>query len=257
VRIPATSTPGRARLAAWGLLAAVFFVNYVETALEDRLRAEPVSELGYRVAGTFSEIESEIGPEGLFTHHDASGAIAVYGYSVAYFFVFPLVALGLAVALTRHTEAWPLRVFARALAIDYGVSLPFFLFFPIPERWAYPDSGAILLSDRWSSALIEGMRPMSGLDNCFPSFHVSMSVVMVAVAHLAGVRFRNAVAALGLAVVISTFGLGIHWLPDIVTGVAVGILAVALAVRLEARGRRRSGLARRTEPAAGPAVTAA
>ena len=255
--IPATSAPGRARLAAWGLLLAVFFVNYVETAVEDRMRGKPVPELGYRVASTFSEIESEISPEGLFSHHETSGAIAVYGYSVAYFFVFPLVALGLAVALTCHREAWPLRVFARALAIDYGVSLPFFLFFPIPERWAYPDSGAILLSDRWSSALIEAMRPMSGLDNCFPSFHVSMSVVMVGVAYLAGVRFRNAVAALGLAVVISTFGLGIHWLPDIVTGVAVGILAVALALRLEARGRGRSDLARRTELAPGSALTAA
>ena len=221
------------------------------------MRSKPVSELGTRVAFAFSEVESAAHLDEAFAHHEASGPIALYGYSLAYFFVFPLIGIGLAVALTCHREAWPLRVFARALAIDYGVSLPFFLFFPIPERWAYPDSGAILLSDRWSAALIEAMRPMSGLDNCFPSFHVSMSVVMVGVAFLAGVRFRNAVAALGLAVVVSTFGLGIHWLPDIVTGAAVGVLAVALALRLEGRGRRRTNLAGQTELAAGSALTAA
>ena len=137
------------------------------------------------------------------------------------------------------------------------MSLPFFVFFPIPERWAYPDSGAILLSDLWSAGLIEALRPMSGLDNCFPSFHVSMSVVIVAVALLAGVRFRNAVAALALTVVIATFGLGIHWLPDIVAGLAVGALSVALALRLEGRARRRRDLAGQAEPVAGPALTAA
>lgn len=227
------ANPGRARLAAWGLLLAVFLANYAETAIEDLLRGTPVSELGYRMAFAFSEIESAVQPEGLFANHEATGAVAVYGYSVAYFFLFPLAALGLALCLTCHRDEWPLRVFARALAIDYAVSLPFFLLFPVPERWAYPDSGAILLADRWSATLIEALRPMSGLDNCFPSFHVSMSAVMVGVACVAGVPLRRTIAALGAAVMISTFGLGIHWLPDIVAGVAVGALAVALALRLE------------------------
>ncbi|MDH3523411.1 MAG: phosphatase PAP2 family protein [Acidobacteriota bacterium] len=239
----------RGRIAAWGLLAAVFLANYVETTVEDRLRETPVSELGYRTARAFTEVESTVQPEDLFANHEATGAVAVYGYSVAYFFLFPIVALGLALALTCHREEWPLRVFARALAIDYAVSLPFFLLFPVPERWAYPESGAILLSDRWSAALIAALRPMSGLDNCFPSFHVSMSVVLVAVAFLAGVRFRGSIAALGLAVVISTFGLGIHWLPDIVAGVATGILSVALALRFEAAGRSRKDLSRWARPA--------
>jgi len=43
----------------------------------------------------------------------------------------------------------------------------------VPERWAYPESHAVLLSDLWSTRLIETIRPISGLDNCFPSFHIS------------------------------------------------------------------------------------
>ena len=84
-----------------------------------------------------------------------------------------------------------------------------------------------------------------------------MSVVLVAVAFVAGVRFRYAVGALALTVVIATFGLGIHWLPDIVTGVALGVLSVALAVRLEERRRRRAAVTPRREPGPGSALTAA
>jgi membrane-associated phospholipid phosphatase len=248
---------GGPRLAAWALLLAVFFLNYVETAVEDRLHDRPVSELGTRVALAFSEIESVAHLDGVFAHHEASGPIAVYGYSISYFFVFPLLSLGLAAALTLRPDGRHLLLLARALAIDYAVSLPFFIFFPIPERWAYADSGATLLSDRWSAALIEALRPMSGLDNCFPSFHVSMSVVLAAVALLAAVRFRYAVAALALTVVVSTFGLGIHWLPDVVAGAAVGILSVALALRLEKWGRRHTDVGQRSEPARGAVPTAA
>jgi PAP2 superfamily len=224
----------RNKMASWWLLGAVFALNWAETAVETWIKGGrgAVPELGYRLAYAFQQIEGG----GLFALHEASGPLAVYSYSLVYFFVFPLLALGLALALSCAREDWPLRVFARALAIDYAVSLPFFLLFPVPERWAYPGSGAMLLSDRWSSALIEAVRPVSGLDNCFPSFHVSMSVVIVAMAFVAGLRLRTAVLAVGTTVVLATFGLGIHWLPDIAAGVAAGILGVAVAMRLELAG---------------------
>jgi membrane-associated phospholipid phosphatase len=123
----------------------------------------------------------------------------------------------------------PFRIFALAVTADYAISLPFFLFFPVPERWAYPESGAILLSDLWAPELIEFFRPISGLDNCFPSFHVSLTVVMVALAFLYRLRYRWSAFWLGLLIILSTSILGIHWLTDIVAGLATGILAVAVA----------------------------
>ena len=67
------------------------------------------------------------------------------------------------------------------MVVCYGFSLPFYLFLPVPERWAYPDAQAILLSDLWSARFIETIRPISGLDNCFPSFHVSGTIALVLV----------------------------------------------------------------------------
>ena len=124
------------------------------------------------------------------------------------------------------------RVLCLSIAADYLLSLGFFVFFPVPERWAFSDSGAMLLSDRWSSGLIELLRPISGLDNCFPSTHVSFTVVIILVGYLFRVRMRHTILALGTTIILSTFVLGIHWLPDIVAGVAVAFLSVALARRM-------------------------
>ena len=35
--------------------------------------------------------------------------------------------------------------------------------------------------------------------------------------------------ALGMTVILATFVLGIHWLADIIAGIAVGLLSVAIA----------------------------
>ncbi|MCA1579902.1 MAG: CHAT domain-containing protein [Acidobacteria bacterium] len=215
------------------LLAALFLANLVETSAETWLQAK--YDLGldssHRIAYAVHSLESRVS----FENHDLADPIAVYGYSIAYFFIFPLLGLAVAFALARRKDPRPFRLFAVAVAIDYLVSLPFFLFFPVPERWAFPDSGAMLLSDRWSSRLIEMIRPISGLDNCFPSSHVSLTVVLIAFCYLYRFRFRATVLALGTAVILSTFVLGIHWIADILAGVSVGALSVSLARIAERR----------------------
>jgi membrane-associated phospholipid phosphatase len=210
------------------LLALVFALNYAETALETLIKAKYGlgSEWGAQLAYAFHQLEGNYS----FEYHDATNVLAIYGYSISYFFLFLLLSVGVAFALARRKEISPYRVFSLAIAIDYAVSLPFYLFFPVPERWAYPDSGAMLLSDLWSSKLIEAIRPISGLDNCFPSFHVSGTVVTILVCYLLQVRLRTSVLALGMTIILSTFVLGIHWAPDIIAGLAVGVLSVSLVV---------------------------
>ena len=215
------------------ILAAVFAFNWVETAIETWVRdntglGERLKDFGNLVAYAVHAFEGNFS----FEYHDVTNSIAVYGYSFSYFFIFPCLGLGLAFALARREEIAPFRVFSLAIAIDYVVSLPFFILFPVPERWHFPDSEAMLLSDKWSSTLIEWVRPISGLDNCFPSTHVSLTVIFMLVCYLCSVRLRHFVSALGLTVILSTFVLGIHWLADILAGVAVGVLSVALARRL-------------------------
>lgn len=220
----------RTRTQACLLLLVVFLLNYGETAAGTwaRNNGHLDSTRPYMVAHALHEVEGSIG----FTHQNKVNPIVIYGYSIAYFFVFPLLALAVGWALATQAEFRGFQVFCSAIAIDYFLSLPFFLAFPVVERWADPDNSAMLLSDLWSSNLIEKIRPISGLENSFPSFHVSLSTVIVVTWYLFSSRLRIPVLALALTVIVSTFALGVHWLLDIAAGLGVGFLSVGLAVRV-------------------------
>jgi hypothetical protein len=56
----------------------------------------------------------------------------------------------------------------------------------------------------------------------FPARACTSSMILILLCYRFRVRLRNTVLALGLPVILATFALGIHWLPDIVGGAAVG-----------------------------------
>ncbi len=234
------------KLAAVAILVALFFFNYFETSVETWFRTEH----GFGI-----ETEQYLGEaahwfeRGLdFAQHDATNIVASRGFSAVYFFVFPLLTLGTVVFFAMRRDAWPLLLLTASAVIDYLIALPFFLFLPIPERWAYPESNAILLSDLWTTALIGAFRPFSGLNNCFPSFHVSATVIVMACLFRARIPYRNVTIPAGLAIVLSTFALGIHWIPDILAGIASGLVSVWMAERL----LRRWNVVRPSRPSAVP-----
>ena len=74
--------------------------------------------------------------------------------------------------------------------------------------------------------------------NVFPSLHTSLSVAVLAVAwrsRRTHPRWTPVAALVAAAVVFSTMYLGIHWLVDVVVGVALGVGSVSAAVRIVGR----------------------
>lgn len=210
------------------LLGAVFAANFLETQLEELLKTPATYALGYRINQALLEMEGgfEFGPAERVRLWIAGG------YSFSYFFLFPALMMGGVVACWRAERVQPLRVFSFAIALNYLIALPFFLFVPVPERWAFPGARATLLSDLLSTRLIEGIRPISGLDNCFPSMHAALTVLVILLAYWCRVRWRHVLVCLGGTVILSTFFLGIHWVADILVGAASAGVSFALAVRL-------------------------
>lgn len=223
----------RTKLGLALLLVGLFITNYAETQLEELLISQDHYAQGFRNARAFQELEGNINFSG--QSHTPNSTVA--GYSLSYFVLFGLMLFGIAAVVWRQPSIRPARIFTLSLVINYLLSLPFFLLFPVPERWAYPESGAILLSDLLSTQLIEIIRPISGLDNCFPSIHVSFSILIILIAYWFKMQLRHCILFIGLTVILSTFALGIHWIPDILLGFAMGGLSFALAVFADRRCR--------------------
>jgi len=213
------------------VLGGVFVLNWIETTIERAVKPGVVPGLGYDMARAFNWLEGGL----TFERHDLTNSVAVYGASFAYFFLPVLMLTGLITALWRRTSVDGYRILVLAFAITYAISFGFFVLLPVPERWAFPYSNAILLSDVWSTRLIKLMRPFSGLDNCFPSFHVAAMVDMTLVGYVFNVRFRHTLGLLGASVIVSTYLLGIHWLADIGAALALGVISVCVAVILNER----------------------
>lgn len=216
------------------LVLAVFLANLVETQLEEAMKSPAGYALGYKLAQAFQELEGGFN----FGGAERVSRWVVGGYVVAYFVLLPALLIGAAVVYWRRAAAGELRVFSFALALNYLFALPFYLFLPVPERWAFPGAKATLMSDLLSSHLIELVRPISGLDNCFPSMHVALAALVALLAYWSRSPWRHAVLCLAGLVVFSTFFLGIHWVPDMAMGLATAGLSFALAVRLNRRWYR-------------------
>ncbi|GGH29616.1 phosphatase PAP2 family protein [Paenibacillus segetis] len=120
--------------------------------------------------------------------------------------------------------------------INYLIAIPFYLFFPVNEVWSYPPAGvSFIMLDAFPNFNII-YRPLSGINNCFPSLHTSISVSMAILAVRSGNRRWATFAVLSAFIIVfSIFYLGIHWLTDMVGGIALATFASWLGINLAKR----------------------
>lgn len=151
--------------------------------------------------------------------------------ALAYWILFPALLFGSAHAYDRLDDAPRLKMTAYVYALNYLFCLPFYILFPVVEPWAYSPANVVALSDHhMTGSLIDILRPMSGLDNCFPSYHTSLTVSLVLIA-LSGTprAFARAATASGALILLSTVYLGFHWVLDLLTGVIAGCFVYGVA----------------------------
>ncbi|TKX74667.1 phosphatase PAP2 family protein [Halorubrum sp. GN11_10-6_MGM] len=152
----------------------------------------------------------------------------VYVYGYAFLLAFPVIA---SLALPRTVT---LRRVLVAYALNYAIGLALYTaIFAHGPRNVMPDMVTPLLF----ATRPEVMALTSEVNvnsNVFPSLHTSLAVTVGTFAVLTREeypRWTPVAVTLSLSVVVATMYLGIHWLTDVVAGVALALGSVALAHR--------------------------
>jgi membrane-associated phospholipid phosphatase len=138
-----------------------------------------------------------------------------------------------------------LRRYSLAMIFNYTILLPFYLFFPVTVTGFHPDSGLtplLYINTNWGR-MVTSVDP---LNNDFPSGHISIILTTLLVLISAGYSRRGytyfvAFALAGIA--FAVLYLGVHWIADIIAGVALAIGTTLLSrnKRLQAFAERHLG----------------
>lgn len=128
-----------------------------------------------------------------------------------------------------------------SIMLIYTIAIPFFLYFPVNEVWAYAPAGVRFTMLDVFPNFEQEYRPLSGLDNCFPSLHTAISVSSALLAYRSGNQRWKAITTISAAaIVFGIFYLGIHWMLDMLAGTLLAVLSTSVAVGL-AKLTLRSG----------------
>lgn len=158
----------------------------------------------------------------------------VLTFVLTYFYIIVFTAMMIVSFIIYHAYQEDRSFYALfyGIMINYLIAIPFYLFFPVNEVWYYHTKVDFLIPQVYSNFEQE-YRVLSGLNNCFPSLHTSLSVTMAVIALKSRVpRIGTLLSCCAGVIIFSIFYLGIHWVLDMMAGVGLGLMAAAFALRL-------------------------
>jgi membrane-associated phospholipid phosphatase len=149
-----------------------------------------------------------------------------------YLVVFQSVMIASVFIYTHNQNMKIYYAFCIALLTNYLLAVPFYLFVPINEVWFVQPQVKFLMLDVFPT-FEQDYRSLSGLNNCFPSLHTSLSVTMALIASRSGIRRWAIFNWVSAAIIIfSIFYLGIHWFTDMLAGVALALFAAFVGIKV-------------------------
>ncbi|MFC5402051.1 phosphatase PAP2 family protein [Cohnella soli] len=151
--------------------------------------------------------------------------------SVFYLVMFQAVMIASVGIYTHQKNLKLYYAFCVAMLMNYFIAVPFYLFVPVNEVWYVHPQVHFLIPEVFPRFEQE-YRSLSGINNCFPSLHTSISMTLAFIASKSGIRRWATFAWINaIVIVFSIFYLGIHWFTDMVAGIALAACASAIGLK--------------------------
>ena len=210
-----------------GLIVAVVALQLLEVRVVDPLAT---SLVGMDFTPLFVSLEDGVGRWFIQNWNPTLLTIFVYIYIGIYPFLLwftPLYFL-----LTNQRRA--MTTFAVGLLLIYVVALPFYLFFPVTNVYTYFHEPSAL--NTVIPTVERFFYTTTTSNNCFPSLHVAMALLItLSVSLTKNRRYQAFTAACAVGVIISVIYLGIHWITDVIGG-AILAVSIFLLIKRATRG---------------------
>ncbi|MHB9093194.1 MAG: phosphatase PAP2 family protein [Eubacteriales bacterium] len=205
------------------IMFGVIGIDVIELNLERVLKSSVTWDFTipiFRLEGGLTEVLQKVFHNELLTH------LTVFFYV----FVFPVLVWVAMAVFNRHGNKNMLKKLLLVFVLNYVIALPFYLLFPVNEAW-YSGTGVELLIRSVYPAFETQYRSLSGLNNCFPSLHTSLSISVALLSiHSGYKRLALVMSASSAVIVFSTLYLGIHWFADVTGGMVAAMVAVNFAI---------------------------
>ncbi|RQG90200.1 inositol phosphorylceramide synthase [Natrarchaeobius halalkaliphilus] len=220
----------RAAVPVTALLAIVLLFNSVARQVVPELSWM----IGWNVTWAIYDLEGQFI---LWLQEQATPAVTayfsfIYIYAYVFMLVFPVIAY-FALSNTR-----PLRELLTAYTLNYTVGLILYVFvIAYGPRNMMPELVDALLYDTYPRYQ-HLTRQVNRNTNVFPSLHTSLAATVTFLAYRTRdvyPRWFLVATILGVSVAISTMYLGIHWVIDVLAGIVLAYVSVALAAHLVGR----------------------
>lgn len=184
--------------------------------------------IGVEITDTLYQIEGEfvVWVQSFAGTYTTAYFSYMYIYGYVFLLTFPLV------AYFTHHKTEPIRTLLWAYLFNYMLGLIVYLFIvAYGPRNILPHVVEPLLYSTFPEFQYL-TRSVNRSTNVFPSLHTSLSMTVLFVAIQTRdifPRWLPVAAVFALSIVISTMFLGIHWVSDVVAGIVLAAVSVALA----------------------------
>jgi membrane-associated phospholipid phosphatase len=144
--------------------------------------------------------------------------IPVYFFVFVYIGLYPFMLWFTLIYFILVDEKKAMKTFAYSLVGIYAIALPFYLFVPITNVYNYYGTPSAL--NMAIPTIEQFFYTTTTNNNCFPSLHVAMSLLLVKTVSLTNnKRFIYLTYFCAISVICAVIYLAIHWITDVIGGI--------------------------------------